>query len=219
MDEYLSEKEQIEEIKAWWRENGWYLVGGAVIAGLGYFGYGRYLQYQDQRAEAAAVVYLELQQVLQDDRTGTDELLQQLASEYSGSPYTDQARLLVAQDSLIRDPARTVEELRIVMDTSEDPGLAMIARLRLARALAYQENFDEALAVLNVEDAGDFTARISEITGDVQVARGELDAARVAYTQALTERGSEAIDRNFVQMKLGDLNVATPVAEPAEGGA
>ena len=31
MDEYLSEKEQIEQIKQWWNDYGWYLLGGAAL--------------------------------------------------------------------------------------------------------------------------------------------------------------------------------------------
>ena len=31
MDEFLSEKEQIDQIRGWWRENGWYLIGGVAL--------------------------------------------------------------------------------------------------------------------------------------------------------------------------------------------
>ena len=34
MDETLTEKEQIEEIRAWWKENGAYVIAGLVI-GIG----------------------------------------------------------------------------------------------------------------------------------------------------------------------------------------
>ena len=54
VDEYLSEKEQIEAIRRWWRENGWYLVGGVAIATLAYVGYGQYQDYRDRRNEEAA---------------------------------------------------------------------------------------------------------------------------------------------------------------------
>ena len=41
MDEFLSEKEQIEQIREWWRENGWYLIGGVAIGVLGLLGWNR----------------------------------------------------------------------------------------------------------------------------------------------------------------------------------
>lgn len=224
MDEYLSEKEQIELIKQWWRENGWYLLGGAAIAGLAYFGWNQYVAYENGRAEQAAGLYLDLQETLADDRPGADDILAELVADYADSPYLDQARLLIASDSLISDPARAVDELRAVMESSEDPGLAMVARLRLARVLAYRERYDEALDVLAVEDPGSFAAWLNEILGDVHVGRGDLDAARRAYSVALAAEGAETLDQNLLQMKLGSLarpepDSEVPVAgEPEAGG-
>jgi len=220
VDEYLSEKEQIELIKQWWRENGWYLIGGAAIAGLAYFGWGQYVAYENGRAEQAATLYLDLQETIAEDRPGADDILAELIAEHSDSPYLDQARLLIASDTLISDPNRAIEELRTVMESSRDPGLAMVARLRLARVLAYRERYDEALEVLAVADPGDFAARLNEILGDVQVGRGDLDAARRAYSVALAAAGAESLDRNLLQMKLGALARPAPAIEtPVTGDA
>jgi hypothetical protein len=70
------------------------------------------------------------------------------------------------------------------------------------------------MAVLDVEAPGMFEARIAEIRGDVHTARGELEQAREAYVQALTSLGSDALDRNFVQMKLNAIRPDV-VASPA----
>ena len=217
MDEYLTEREQIEVIKQWWRENRWFLLGGIAVAGLGYFGYYQYQAYRTARAEQAADLYMRLQQAIEDDREGAEELLSQLRAEYADSAYTHQASLLMAKELLITDTARAAQELRQVVEESDDPGLAFIARLRLARVLAYQTNYAEALEVLDVEDPGQFAARMNEIKGDIHAAMGEIEAARAAYTQALTAPGSESVDRNFVQMKLNQLLEAPSTPETAEG--
>lgn len=218
MDEFLSEKEQLEHIKQWWRENGWYLIGGVAIAAFGYFGYDQYQAYLDSQAEQAAALYLELQETLTDDRGDGGELLRQLREEHPESAYTHQASLLMAKELLISDPQRAVDELRYVMENSDDSGLAWVARLRLARVLAYRERYDEALQVLAVEDAGDFAARLNEIEGDIYFAMGDVDAARSAYALALTAPGSQSVDRNFVQMKLGDLESSAPERTGAAAG-
>ncbi len=205
MDEYLSEKEQIEQMRAWWRENGWYLIGGALVAGLGYFGYGQYRAYQSEQAAEASALFVEMQQMVADDRSGTEAVLGQLVADYPGSPYTDQARLLLAREVLVSNPERAVTELRTVMNESDDPQLSMIARARLARVLEYRGAYDDALAVLAVDSPGEFTAQFKAIEGDVHVARGALDEARSAYTAALTMRGAEGLDRNLLQMKLSDI--------------
>jgi len=216
VDEYLSEKEQIELIREWFRENGWYLVAGVAIAALGIFGYKQYREYVDSRAEAAAALYLDLQDVLEDDdRAAAEALLTELRESYPGSPYTDQAGLLMAGSLLVRDTNRAAEELRYVMQTTKDRELGLIARLRLARVLIHQSSADEALQVLAVNDVGPFAAQFAEIRGDAHYARGDLDAAREAYSNALVAPGAEWINRAFVEMKLDALDEPAALDQPA----
>lgn len=218
MDEYLSEKEQIEQIKAWFRENGWYLVGGAVLAGLGYLGFDQYGAYKTRVAEEASAVYQELKQDLDDDdRDAADQLLSRLSSDYPDSPYLDQARMLVAKDNLIRDTDRSISELESVVDHSKDKSLVKIARLRLARVLAYDEQFDRALSVLDIPDAGEFEARFNEVRGDIHASTGDTEAAVSAYTDALLGAGNGSVNREFVQLKLDDL-IQSQAPEPEDEG-
>jgi predicted negative regulator of RcsB-dependent stress response len=219
MDEYLTEKEQIELIRRWWRENGWFLIGGAAIVAIGYFGWYQYRAYQQRVAEDAAALYQELKQVVDDDdREQAEELLARLESDYSSSAYLDQARLLIASDNLIRDTQRSIDELTAVMEESRDDGMVTIARLRLARVLAYAEQYERALEVLDVSDPGEFAPRFSEIRGDIHAAMGDTEAAVDAYTDALLSSGNGTIDTEYVQLKLNDLVQAgiADSAEPAE---
>jgi predicted negative regulator of RcsB-dependent stress response len=217
VDEYLTEKEQIEEIKQWFKDNGWYLFGGAAIVILGYFGMDQYRAWQDRVGEQAAAIYLELRQVLDDDdRETANGLLATLAAEYPGSPYLDQARLLLAEANLIRDPERAIAELTAVVDRGGDDGLVNIARLRLARALAYQEQYDRALSVLNVPELGQFASSFSEVRGDIYAAMGNREAAAGAYTDALLGASNGSVNTEFVQLKLNDVFQAGDVGAPSQ---
>lgn len=217
MDEYLSDKEQLERVKQWWNEYGWFLLGGAGIAALGIFGWNQWQAYQDRLAEEASALYVELQQSIEDDRGNELELLADLRAEYPGSPYTHQAALLIASELIVRDPERAEAELRRVMTESDDAELALIARTRLARLLAYRERHDEALELLDVAEPGQFAASIASIRGDIHAALGNTDEARNAYSQALTAPGAQSLDRNLLQMKLNALRPAAP--ETAEDDA
>lgn len=215
MDEFLSEKEQIEIFRQWWRENGWYLVGGIGLGVLGLLGWNRYNAYVDTTAAEAAAIYVELRDAVGDDDMGSARnLLSELREDYPSSAYTDQGGLLVA---LIRLDAGQVDgaidDLRFVMEGTSDPELALIARLRLARVLAQDESYDEALTVLDVAP-GSFSARYNEVRGDIHAALGNIDSARAAYGAALNAQETGFVDRNLVQMKLDDLPAAASPAAP-----
>jgi predicted negative regulator of RcsB-dependent stress response len=208
VDDYVTDKEQIERIRIWWRENGWFLIGGIALGALGLFGYQQYNAYQDRRAEEAAALYQSLKQATeQQNAVEATATLARLRSDYASSAYTPQAGLLVASTLLVAAPERAAEELRQVMNETakSDPELSMIARLRLARVLAYREQYDDALELLSVAEPGKFAGRVSEIKGDIQAARGHVEEARAAYLAAMVADGSELLDRNFLQMKLNDL--------------
>jgi len=122
------------------------------------------------------------------------------------------AALLLASGEVVTAPDAAAEKLKFTMENSEDAELAMVARLRLARVLAYRDRQQEALALLNVAEPGQFAGRIAEIKGDIHAARGETDAARTAYLEAMVAPGAELLDRGFLQMKLSDLPGSAPAA-------
>ncbi len=218
MDELLSEKEQIELFRQWWRENGWYLVGGIALGVLGLLGWNRYNAFVDVRGEDAAAIYVELRQAVgDDDAGGARNLLNELREDFPGSPYTDQAGLLVALmrlDSGQVDGA--IDDLRHVMGNTSDPELTLIARLRLARVLAQDESYTDALAALDVAP-GSFAARYEEVRGDIHVALGDIESARVAYNAALNDLEAGLVNRDLVQMKLDDLPPAAAPESPVAG--
>lgn len=222
MDEYLSEKEQLEQIREWWREYGWYLVGGVVLGALVLIGWMQYQRYEQRRVEAASALYDELAVAVLDRADGqASDLLAQIRADYPGSPYADQGGLLMA--SLDLDLQRTdaaVEELRQVLDETGDEELALVVRERLARLLIQLQRYDEALAVIDAAEPGRFSARFSELRGDVYLAQGETERARTAYLEAFNGEYTDVLDRNTLQMKIDDLppqaSTAAAVApEPA----
>ena len=214
MDENLTDNERVEQLKLWWRENGWFLIGGVALGALGLFGWNQYTAYRDHRYEEAGTLY----QTVRDakDPVAANTVLQEMRSDFPNSAYTSQAGLLVAGMLVVSAPEHATEELTYVMEHTKDPELAMIARLRLARVLAYREKFDDALKILKVDKPGKFAGRVNEVRGDVEAARGNVEEARKAYLEAMVADGSELLDRNFVQMKLNDLPGAA--AAPAAAG-
>ncbi len=216
MDENLSDDEQMEQIREWWREYGWYLIGGVLLGVAILSGIRQYGTYQQDRAEAAAVLYQELALAIADDADSDAlSLLEQLRTEFPSSPYTDQAGLSIVIMHLGNQSTRgAMDALRYTLEHTSDEHLALIARLRLTRLLVSNGRHDEALALLDGVDPGTFSARFSEIRGDIYYAQGDSGSARAAYSQALNDEQSALVDRGLVQMKLDDLPVAvTPLVQ------
>lgn len=93
--------------------------------------------------------------------------------------------------------------------------MALVARMRLAQVRLQQGDFDAAVDILQVEDAGAFSARYSELRGDIAVARGDWATARSEYETALSDLGAGLVNRELVEIKLNDLpQVDLSEAEP-----
>jgi len=216
VDENLTDNERVEQLKLWWRENGWFLIGGVALGALALFGWNQYQAYRDHRYEEAGVLY----QTVKDakDPVEANTVLQKMRSDFPRSAYTAQAGLLVASMLVVSAPEHATEELTYVMEHTKDPELGMIARLRLARVLEYQKKYDDALKTLKVDKPGKFAGRLNEVRGDVEYERGNVEEARKAYLEAMVADGSELLDRNLLQMKLNDLpaGAAPPAASPAQ---
>ena len=207
MDEYLSEKEQVEQIRAWLKENLAWIVGGLVIGIGGISGF-NYLQARKlSMAEAASVEYSSLRDAL---AAGSVEAaqghLQTLVSDYKGTPYLDQARLALASSALEEgDPDTAEVYLRAALGSTSDPDLRRVIRLRLARVLIATDRADEAIETLALRDAGVFAGQYHALRGDVFAARGETAAAREEYEAALEAGLAESVDTATLERKLAAL--------------
>jgi len=222
VDEYLSEKEQLEQIREWWREYGWYLIGGIALGALLLLGLNQYRAYQQGQIAAAAAIYDELAVAVVDRaEVRAAELLGELRADYPTSPYADQGGLLVASLKLdAQDLEGALAELRRVMETTSDDELELVAQQRLIRVLIQMERYDDALAAIDAAEPGRFASRFAELRGDALLAQGNSDAARTAYLEAYNSEYADVVDRNVLQMKIDDLAPAARAEslqpEPAE---
>ena len=57
MDELLSEKEQLEQLRTWWSDYGFYVVGGVVLGALILFGFNYYQNARNTAQEEASIQY------------------------------------------------------------------------------------------------------------------------------------------------------------------
>jgi predicted negative regulator of RcsB-dependent stress response len=220
VEDYLTDRDQEEALRNWWREN-WKWILAGIALGLGLLaGYQYWQSFRAQQATAAAKVYADMQKALAgNDLDQAGKLLNDLVGDHAKSGYTQQGHLLLAKrdaDAGKFDDA--IKHLRAVVDTSSDEELGQVARLRLARLLIQTGKHDEALQLLDVAKAGAFSAQVREIRGDALVAKGDAQGARAEYAAALAPDAQGQVDRPTVELKLRDVGGEVP-PKPAAAAA
>jgi predicted negative regulator of RcsB-dependent stress response len=220
--EDLTDNEREEQLRRWWSDNWAWIIGGVAL-GLAILGGWQYWQrHQLQAAEQDEASYLAVLEALgREQREEAVKQATELHARRPGSPYADQSDLALARAAVDRrefDEAARL--LKGVADRSEDPELRLIARTRLARVLVEQGKPDEALALLDVAQAGAFAALAHEIRGDALTAKGDAAAAHKEYASALDAAGPDSgLDSAFVELKRDSLAQSAPASAPAAAEA
>ena len=220
MNDYATDDEQVEALKRWWDANGLYVIGGIVLGVGALVGWNWYTGVQQRAAEEASGLYQTLlDSVEAGEVDAAQAAIDALQQEHAGSTYAGHAWLAAAKLHMDSgDAAAAADSLTRMLDTDVHPELRTIARLRLAQTYLYVERFDDAYDVLQAVTDGYQTARVDELLGDIERARGNTDAARLAYEAALAAPSEQSgIDPGYVRLKLAQLPSppATPDTEPA----
>ncbi len=204
VDVNLSEEEQVEALKKWWKENGRSVIGGIVL-GLGaVFGWQAWQQHQQSIADQASVQFEQLNQSLAADALGpAASQAEQLINEYGDTPYAVFAALDLARVKLGQgDAAAAIGQLQWVVDNADEPSFRQIARLRMARIHLDAGELDAAQAVIDQAEDDAYRGEFAELKGDLALARGDREGAHAAYRDALDKGVGSA---SLVEMKLDDL--------------
>jgi len=213
VEEYLSEKEQWEQVTRWLRDNGLWIIAGIVVGAAGLGGWHWYQDHVDAVGAQASAKYTQLVQAFgKSDRTAGFVALGELERDFPASPYVDQAKLIAARvyvDDNELDKA--VSELQSVAEHSKDSELALLARLRLARVQIAQKKPDAALTTLNGLKAGAFEPRMHEVLGDAYYAKGDKANALKEYMSAkVGDMVSQSLDQQSLDLKIDDLSADSP---------
>jgi predicted negative regulator of RcsB-dependent stress response len=206
VDVNLSEEEQVEALKRWWKENGKSVIAGVVLGLGGVFGWQYWGQHQRQVAEQASQQFEQLTESVAAGSGTAVAQAEALIAGHEGSAYAVFAALNLAKVKFQQgdiDGAR--ERLQWVVANADDQSLRQIARLRLARLLLDQGAVDEASGLIAQAPVDNFKGDIAELRGDIALQKGDREAARQAYMEALEFQVSNSA---LVQMKVDNLAAA-----------
>jgi predicted negative regulator of RcsB-dependent stress response len=204
----LTEKEQLEEMRAWWVENGRFVITGLVLGIAIIFGWNQWrTSITTSRVEASILFEQVMDAVQSGDYDLADGAANDLFANYSQTVYPAQSRLAMARLYMERGRDQDAADmLRELIGPDGGSEIQLLGRLRLARILLYQNKPGEVVALLKDIDAGGFAARYSEVLGDAYGAQENFAEAQTAYVAALGENAARrTVDSNLVQLKLNDL--------------
>jgi len=203
----IQEQEQVDALKAWWKQNGNWVIGIVVIALLGFAGTQFWKGHQAKQAGEAAKLFEEVQkQTMTNDAKRVNDAVAALVEKFGNSAYAPRAQLLAVQTNIqAQDMARAKTQLQWVIEHASETGLQDTARLKLASILLDEKKYDEAIKLLDAAHPEAFTGLYADLRGDVLSAQGKTEEAKVAYKQALDKIEAKSMYRNLVQLKLDGL--------------
>ncbi len=204
----LEEQEQLDKLKAFWKQFGT-LISTALILVFGSIAaYNGYQWWQRSQSTQAAAMYDEVERAaLSGDPAKISRAFADMKERFGGTTYAAQAGLLSAKQLYDKGNAEQAKTaLQWVASSAADESYRAIAKLRLASILFEGKAYDEAFKLTEGLPA-EFDALAADRQGDILLAQGKRDAAKVAFEKAhkgLDERNEY---RRLIEVKLNALGV------------
>ena len=202
----FEEQERLAELKAWWEDNRWYVLGAVAAAVLAFAGYRGWLHWQERSAEDAAAMYRPVAEAAKgQDPKKTLEVTKPLIDKHPGSFYASEAALYAAKAAFEAgnlDEAH--KQLEWVMSKGSDVHRG-VARMRLASVQLEQKKFEQALKTLDGNSDPGFAPLAADLRGDVMLAQNRIDEARAAYKLAIEKADARNPVKSIAQTKLNAI--------------
>jgi len=182
----LTEEQQIEQLKDWWKDNGTPLIIGAVLGLSGFFGWKYMTEKEVAYQESASTLYVSVTDELEkEDKSQLGEKAQAVKDQYPDTSYAIMSAFHLAKIAVeAKDLDKAVSELNWVLTNHKDSDLAPIAQLRLARIYIAQQKAEKALEILSFSDDSGYSEIASLIKGNALKALGRNAEALEAYRTA-----------------------------------
>jgi len=216
----LQEQEQLDEIKAFWKQYGNLITWVITLVLAGFAAWNGWNWWQGKQAVGASAMFDELDRAAQGgDAERAGRVFNDLKDRFGRTTYAAQGGLLAARVQAEKGQVDAAQaSLAWVADKAGDAGYKALAHLRLAAVMLDKKAYDEALKELDAVTAPEYAALAQDRRGDVFLAQGKKTEAATAWLAAWKGLGETLDYRRVVEAKLNTLGVA-PVADVAASGA
>ena len=202
----LEEQEQIDELKAWWKQNGKMLSTLVIGVFVAYAAYQGWHYFQNKQAVEASTQFQELTVTDEKDLKSIQFKSAALMENFASTPYAGRAALFAAKANYQANDAKSAKaQLDWAIKNAKETTVSALASLQLANILAEEKDFDGALKLLNAKHDTGFDGLFADLKGDILVSLGKSAEAKVAYQEALTKLDPQGKFRALTQQKLESL--------------
>ena len=201
----FEEQERIAELKGWWEDNRWYVIGAIVAAVLAFAGFRAWHWWSAKQADDAGAMYSATMKLPKDQQVAS---IDALVAKHPKSYFASDAQLVAAKARFeAQDLAGARTRLEWVMQNGVDEHRG-IARMRLAAVLLEEKKYADALKVLDDNKDEAFVALVADLRGDIMLAQGRMDEARAAYKTATEKAEPRNPVKQIAETKLNALGGA-----------
>ncbi len=206
----LQEQEQLDTLKAWWKDNGNWVLGVVLVVTVAMAGWRGWQYYQNKQTAEAATLYQQfVEQLASNDAKRVNDAAAAVMDKYASTPYATRAALIAAQvNESGKELLRAKTQLQWVIEHASEDGLRSVASLRMASLLLDEKNYSGAAKLLEAKHGENFDALYADLNGDVLNAQGKTAEAKAAYKLSYDKLDEKSAYRNLVQMKLDALGGA-----------
>lgn len=239
MEHYVTEEQQWEAIKTWFKRHGnrlsWVvIIVAAIISGGNYWRH--HLEVVRERAADQYLAFLMTLNESENKTTNTEQdnkaaspdaekpvaspaVLkgEQIIQDYPQSPYATLVAFQLAKDYVnAAQLDKADQHLRWVMNQGDTKAFRALARVRLMRLLFAQNALDAALKLYDESKAEGFMTEMAEIKGDILLKQNDLSGATMAYKKAYLAAPERMIGP-LLKMKMENIGIDLDVLRHETG--
>ena len=211
MSVYMTEAEQLEAIKKWWKRNNNVITIVLSIVLLLIAGYKYWNWHEEKISQQASNAYEHMMLAYSNqDNKAVRGYAKELLNDYGNTVYADAAHLTLAKLFVLHENyQKAEEELGYVATHSKMIAIQQVAKIRLARLLAAEKSYDKALSELSKVNTTTYMPVVNELRGDIYAAIGQYEQAVASYRKAISEVQTHGMGNLFLEMKTNELAAMT----------
>lgn len=207
MTDYLTEEEQVQQLKSWLKTYGPTVIISIFLAFSLSYAWDYWKEHKIKVATNASEVYDQMLAMrTQNNIRDTEAEAKTLISKFPKTPYANMAALMLARDAAIeKNYEEAKKQLNWVLANSSTVAIQDIAATRIARILIQEKKPEEAIAILDRVKDPSFKALANETKGDAYLMLKDKTKALESYRKSNDELQNIGISRPLLEMKIQNL--------------